>query len=436
VTTATNPYESPQVSETLDPSQARRDDLRYYGFGASNVLLGALAMLGTLPGRTHGLGLITEYLLTDMQLDRNTFSLINLVATLIGGLACFPAGALVDRLGTRWSLALVSAALGATCFLMAGVYGVVSLFVLVTLTRALGQSALSVVSMAVVGKWFKRHVGVAMSVYSVLVSLFFVAAFVLVGMAVLEWGWRTAWAIIGMALMFGLAPLAALAVRSRPESLHAETDELAADAASLGGFSFAEALRTPAFWVFALAASFYGLVSSGMGLWNQGILAEHKFDATAYHNLLGFSTLMSLAGQLLAGVLGWRVPMGRLLAGAMFLYAAALLWLTQIESFFALQLYAVMMGIAGGMVMVLFFAIWPQAFGRASLGRIQGAAQMLTVVASAVGPLLFSSCHEVTGSYSPALYAIVPIVVLLGVAAWVVRTPHRVEPARPPAAAL
>jgi MFS family permease len=435
VTTISNPYESPQASEAPDPSHTPRDDLRYYGFGASNVLLGALAMLGTLPGRTHGLGLITEYLLTDMQLDRNTFSLINLVATLIGGLACFPAGALVDRLGTRWSLTLVSAALGATCFVMAGINGVVGLFVLVTLTRALGQSALSVVSMAVVGKWFKRHVGVAMSVYSLLVSLFFMAAFVLVGGAVDEWGWRTAWWIIAMLLMFGLAPLAALAVRSRPESLNAETDQQPTVAAGLGGCSFAETLRTPAFWVFALAASLYGLVSSGMGLWNQGILAEHNFDSTDYHNVLALSSFVSLGGQLLAGALGWRVPMGRLLAGAMFLYAAALLWLTQIESLLALQVYAVMMGIAGGMVMVLFFAIWPQAFGRASLGRIQGAAQMLTVVASAIGPLLFSSCLEVTGSYSPALYALVPIVVLLGLAAWVVRMPHAMEPARPPAAA-
>ncbi|HEY5311041.1 MAG TPA: MFS transporter, partial [Pirellulales bacterium] len=258
MTTATNPYQSPQTSDTVDLAHARREDLRYYGFGASNVLLGALAMLGTLPGRTHGLGLITEYLLTDMYLDRNTFSVINLVATLIGGLACFPAGALVDRLGTRWSLVLVSAALGATCFVMAGMHGIVAACVLITLTRALGQSALSVVSMAVVGKWFKRHVGVAMSVYSVLVSVFFMAAFVLVGGAVDQWGWRTAWWIIAMLLMFGLAPLAALAVRSRPESLNAESDQQPTDAASLGGYRFAAALRTPAFWIFALAASLYG----------------------------------------------------------------------------------------------------------------------------------------------------------------------------------
>ena len=59
--------------------------------------------------------------------------------------------------------------------------GVVMLFLLVLATRALGQSALSVASITAVGKSFDRRVGVAMGVYSVLLSLFFAAAFVAVG---------------------------------------------------------------------------------------------------------------------------------------------------------------------------------------------------------------------------------------------------------------
>jgi MFS family permease len=50
--------------------------------------------------------------------------------------------------------------------------------------------------------------------------------------------------------------------------------------------------------------------------------------------------------------------------------------------------------------MVLFFSVWPRVFGRAHLGRIQGAAQAMTVLASAVGPLLLAWCIEWTGSYA------------------------------------
>jgi len=41
-------------------------------------------MIGTLPGRTQGLGLITEPLLRDLQIDRVHFARMNLWATLKG----------------------------------------------------------------------------------------------------------------------------------------------------------------------------------------------------------------------------------------------------------------------------------------------------------------------------------------------------------------
>ncbi|MBL9212306.1 MAG: hypothetical protein JNL92_17735, partial [Opitutaceae bacterium] len=40
----------------------------YYGWVMMTVA--AVAMVGTLPGRTQGLGLITESLLRDLQIDR------------------------------------------------------------------------------------------------------------------------------------------------------------------------------------------------------------------------------------------------------------------------------------------------------------------------------------------------------------------------------
>ena len=85
--------------------------------------------------------------------------------------------------------------------------------------------------------------------------------------------------------------------------------------------------------------------------------------------------------------------------------------------------YAVVMGLAGGFVMVIFFSFWGRAFGRAHLGRIQGAAQILTVLASAVGPLLLARCVEATGSYASAFYVLAGVVALLGLAAALVPLP-------------
>ena len=49
---------------------------------------------------------------------------------------------------------------------------------------------------------------------------------------------------------------------------------------------------------------------------------------------------------------------------------------------------------------------------------------MLTVLASAIGPLLFAACAEWTGSYAPILYALAPSVLLIGIAALRVEVPR------------
>jgi hypothetical protein len=79
--------------------------------------------------------------------------------------------------------------------------------------------------------------------------------------------------------------------------------------------------------------------------------------------------------------------------------------------------------------MVVFFAFWGKAYGRAHLGRIQGAAQLLTVLASAVGPLVLAQCVAWTGAYSAAFYGLALVVAALGGAALVVAMPPRI--ARP-----
>ena len=86
------------------------------------------------------------------------------------------------------------------------------------------------------------------------------------------------------------------------------------------------------------------------------------------------------------------------------------------------------MGLGGGLVMVLFFSVWPRLFGRRHLGRIQGAAQALTVVASAIGPLLLAWCVAWTGSYAVMFRLLAGVIAAVAAAALVAPLPR---PARP-----
>jgi MFS family permease len=389
-------------------------------------------MVATLPGRTQGLGLITEPLLRDLQLDRIRFAEINLVATLVGSLFCLGVGRLIDRVGSRAVLTAVTLALGLVVLAMSGSSGVRALLVLVTLSRGLGQSALSVASLALVGKWFSRRLGPAMGVYSVVMSVGFMCAFPLVGAGVLELGWREAWRGVALALLLVVAPSCWLLARNTPESCGLEVDgdashpETPRDDAS--GATLGAALRSPAFWVFALASSAYGLVASGIALFNESILAERGFSPETYHRSLVVIALVSLVGNFGGGALAARGALRQLLVAAMALLAASLVALPRLTSEAQVMAYACVMGLAGGFLMVIFFSFWGQSYGRAHLGRIQGAAQIMTVLASATGPLVLARCVGWTGSYATAFYSLAAVVTLLGLAALRVPLPTPLMP--------
>lgn len=175
-------------------------------------------MVATLPGRTQGLGLVTEPLLADLQLDRVAYANMNFWATILGALLCFPAGWAIERIGLRWSTATIVLALGlCTWQLSAAAGNVTVIFLLLLATRAFGQSALSVCSIVTVGRWFPTRAGSAMGVYSVLLSVWFAIAFGVIGYSIRVNGWRAAWLHIALALIFFVVPLVVFALRETAE---------------------------------------------------------------------------------------------------------------------------------------------------------------------------------------------------------------------------
>ena len=382
-------------------------------YGWYVLLVAAGAMVGSLPGRTQGLGLVTEPLIADLGIDRVSYATLNFWATMIGSAGALGVGYAIDRIGSRVVLTTVLVALGAVVCLMSQAGSYAELAAWITLTRALGQSALSVVSLAIVGHWFVRRIDTAMAIYSVAISIGFMAAFPLVGASVQAWGWRPAWFAIGAVILAILAPLAFVIVRRSPEAIgllpdgvatappyatQAETKPVAGQA--MAGYTWTAALAMPSFWVFAIGTALYGLVASGIGLFNESILSERGFDADVYYQTLAVTAMTALVGNFLGGWLSSRVALGRLMAASLFILAAGVLALPFVSTLAQVMAWAAAMGLGGGLVMVLFFSVWGRLFGRLHLGRIQGVAQGLTVVASAVGPLLLAWCLEWTGSYA------------------------------------
>lgn len=168
-------------------------------------------------------------------------------------------------------------------------------------------------------------------------------------------------------------------------------------------------------------------------MFNESILVQRGFDASTYHAVLAISAFVGLLANFGGGWLASRWSVQRLMGVGMAVLGGALIALPLVRTFAHVVLYGVTMGVAGGVVTVVFFSVWGQTFGRTHLGRIQGCAQMMTVLASAIGPLLLAETFRGTGSYDSLFYGLAGIVAVLGISSWCVRMPSRDLAGRPAA---
>src|SRR5262249_13819484 len=153
--------------------------------------------------------------------------------------------------------------------------------------------------------------------YSIVLSIGFMAAFPTVGAIVTSSGWRVAWTGIGWALILALTPLCFLFVRSTPEAAGLQPDSTTDDVTgpSDTALTLTQALSSTSVWAVGLCSAAYGLVASGIGLFNENILAELGLRPEIYHNSLAITAITSLVGNFLGGWLtnarpvGWQVRM-------------------------------------------------------------------------------------------------------------------------------
>ena len=161
-----------------------------------------------------------------------------------------------------------------------------------------------------VGQWFVRSIDTAMAIYSIVMSIGFMIAFPVVGSLVQSWGWRSAWLAIGVALIVVLAPLSLLVRQARSTGITL-TQQYDARLTHRRRLRNAGRKRssTPAFWIFAIGAALYGLVASGIGLFNESILAERGFGPDVYYQTLIVTAMTALTGNFGGGWLAMRMSL-------------------------------------------------------------------------------------------------------------------------------
>lgn len=264
-----------------------------------------------------------------------------------------------------------------------------------------------------------------MGVFAVLLTFGFIGSVLAMGAAIERFGWRGAWQDLALAVL-ALAPVFWICVRSTPQSVGAAPDDppaLDRAAATRFQFTLREALATPAFWIVLAGASAFNLVWSGVTLFNESMLAEHGLDKEFAVQIMAILTGVGLLANVVGGALASTQRVVKLLGVGLLTLAAGLGLLPLIGGATGARLYAALIGLSGGLVTVVFFAAWGHLFGQSQLGRIQGAAQLATVLASALGPVVMAQGAARAGSYSPVFALLAALIALLAGAAFLTPIP-------------
>lgn len=267
-----------------------------YGWTVWTVL--TIGQITTFFGTSSGVAFVIEGVMAELELSRSLVSLAYAVGTFIGAAAQIPIGRAVDRFGGRRGVAICSAAFYIALIGMSLPHNWYALTLAFAAMRALGFGGLALACNTCLQNWFVRRRGLATGLsesINTLVGFGFCAQ--LYSMAVLHFGWRHSYVLVGSALLL-YSPIAYLLLRSRPEevSLLPDGDQVdsaagtanaaaaaGAPAAAAGGaralsakppavtgWRLSEAARTSALWIIVAANA----LQWGIGA---GFFFEHCF---------------------------------------------------------------------------------------------------------------------------------------------------------------
>jgi MFS family permease len=214
-------------------------------------------------------------------------------------------------------------------------------------------------------------------------------------------------------------------IRASAATLAVDADSDSPSDDGKASIPYSRAIRTGIFWVFALSISFFGLVNSGVALFNENILFERGFDRQMYHTLMLLPWPFALAANLGVGYFARKIKLTYLMFGSLLLMGLLKIVFPSIQTAPQIYAYTIALGFSAGALTVLFFIVWADLFGQKEVGKILGLAQMMSVVASAIGPIFFAYSKAWTDSYSPAFFISGGLTLLFAVLALVVKIPNR-----------
>jgi MFS family permease len=319
------------------------------------------------------------------------------LCVLVLGLVSPLIGALIGRIGLRWTMTIGTVISGAGYALLAIAPSMPVVLLLYALPIGVGLAMFGPFPASVLASnWYRRNPGTALGIAN---TPLFVALLPMVGLIVIRDHGLAAFYLTLAALHVALLPVM-LGVSDAP----AEAGQQSAHGHGHGGGAMMSAralLRRPAFWVISLGAGYLSAVGITAVSHLVAFVAERGVAASEAAGLLsimgGAAVIGSLVIGFLCGRLGAPFSLGLIAAGL------ALSWMALLSttSFPLMALASLMLGAGGAGVFPAVNMLSARLFGQDSLPRVIGLFGVVTLPLTFFLPPLAGVLRDIIGGYGP-----------------------------------
>jgi len=404
-----------------------------------------------------GFSVFTDVLIRELELTRVQLSLAYCLGTVASGITLPWLGSLFDRYGARRMIVFAALATGLALYylsasrfllhtittLFPAVSRVVIAFGLITLgfylIRASAQGVLTMSSRNAVGIWFEKRRGLVFGINGAITAFAF--SFAPRGLDELRkiFGWQDTWILLGTLSIFVMAILGWLFIRDNPEECGLEMDggwepkvkpghKPHIDTITRRDYTRKEAMETWAFWTFNLSFAFFSLFSTAFTFHIISIGSENGWGRDAITGLFVPMAILSVLANLAVGWMSSRSHIKYMLVVMNLAAFAGVIGTIYLTTQGGVLAFVIGNGVCGGVSAALVGISIPRFFGREHLGAISGVTMSTMVVASGMGPIVFSLSLSMTKSYTPILWVCAVLPLLLSIAAFWANNPQLKEP--------
>lgn len=337
-----------------------------------------------------------------------------------------PVGHWVDRSGGRWAMAGGSTIAAVLLALWSRIDNLWELYAIwIAMGFAQSMSLYNVAAAVVTANSNDYRRGLTW--LAILTGLSSITVVPVASLAISLWGWRTGLAALAVLQFLGPALIYFVVLRGTIGSRTAEYERRKAALAegrlpSTGqGSPLRSAMRTPTFWLFAVAFSVHWFVITSLLIHFLPIMAEMNVAHQVAVAIFAFNGPAAVIGRLVLYLLDPKASARKSGRVAFPMFGAGMLLLIFVAplGFWGLVLFAVVYGMAAGVLMIVRQTAIVEAFGIRGYGAITGALTTVCILPRTMAPVTVALMRDGFGSYQPVLWILFGLIVMGGIAFWI-----------------